>query len=111
MISTARHLREIVEKATPLLKEITDKDASHKENPAKWSKKEIIGHLIDSASNNQQKFVRSMQTPTLQFVKYNQDHWVAAQRYNKSDWQQLTELWHLYNLHLAHIIEFPLLKS
>jgi hypothetical protein len=111
MIETARHLREVITKATPLLKSISDKDAAYKASPKKWSKKEIVGHLIDSASNNQQKFVRLMETEKLNFVKYNQDNWVSCQRYNQADWQQLIELWQAYNLHLSHIIEYVVLEK
>lgn len=106
MIETSRHLHEIIGKATPLLKQISDKEASYKSNPKKWSKKEIIGHLIDSACNNQQKFVRLMETEKLNFVKYNQDDWVNNQRYNQANWLQMVDLWHLYNLHLSHIIAY-----
>lgn len=106
MIETSRHLREIISKATPLLKLIRDADAEYKANPTKWSKKEIIGHLIDSAGNNQQKFVRLMETENLRFVKYDQDMWVTNQRYNQADWHQLIDLWETYNLHLSHVIEY-----
>lgn len=106
MIETSRHLREIVSKATPLLKLISDADAEYKASLTKWSKKEIIGHLIDSAGNNQQKFVRLMETPNLHFVKYDQDAWVTNQRYNQADWHQLIDLWKMYNLHLSHVIEY-----
>ncbi len=106
MIETSRHLREIISKATPLLKAISDEQATYKATPTTWSKKEIIGHLIDSAGNNQQKFVRLMEAPSLHFVKYDQDYWVKNQRYNLSNWHQLIDLWHLYNLHLSHVIAY-----
>lgn len=106
MIETARHLREIISKAKPLLKQISEDAAVHKPSAEAWSKKEIIGHLIDSACNNQQKFVRLMQTPNLSFVKYQQNEWVNNQRYNLADWHELITLWYAYNLHIAHIIEF-----
>ncbi len=73
MIETARHLKEIINKANPLLIAIKEKDAAFKPKSDKWSKKEIIGHLIDSASNNHQKFVRLLQADYLVFVQYYQD--------------------------------------
>jgi hypothetical protein len=111
MIETARHLKEIINKADPLLKAIKEKDAALKSEPDKWSKKEIIGHLIDSASNNHQKFVRTMQTNDLTFVNYNQNAWVSNQRYNRANWLELINFWSLYNSHLAHVIEFTVAEK
>ena len=85
MEKTAQHLLETIEQALPLLQKITDEAASEKPNPDKWSKKEILGHLIDSASNNQHKFVRTIQATThLDFVGYAQNFWVDAQQYNQA---------------------------
>lgn len=102
----AQHLLATIQKALPLLRQISDAEAAAKPNPDKWSKKEILGHLIDSASNNQHKFVRTMQaeSPT-SFVGYAQNFWVEAQQYQESDWQNLVSLWESYNRHLAHIIQ------
>jgi hypothetical protein len=49
--------------------------------PDRWSKKEILGHLIDSAANNHQRFVRAQGTPRLEFPGYEQEFWVATQAY------------------------------
>jgi hypothetical protein len=105
MKSTANHLRDVVLKVLPLLKEISDKNASAKPTPEKWSNKEILGHLIDSACNNQQKFVRTMAQPHLNFVGYAQNHWVTAQHYQTVNWELLVDFWKSHNLHLAHVIE------
>ncbi len=59
MKSTANHLRGIITQVIPSLQNINEEQASLKPRPGKWSKKEILGHLIDSACNNQQKFVES----------------------------------------------------
>ena len=105
MKEIAQNLRNIIKQIVPQLKAISNDDASIKPRPEKWSKKEIIGHLIDSASNNQQKFVRTMQQPHLDFVGYQQDFWVASQKYNQVDWLVVVGLWSFYNYHIAHIIE------
>ncbi|WP_428664702.1 DinB family protein [Runella sp.] len=105
MIETANELRDIVNKVLPLLQNIPEEEAAKKPNPYKWSKKEILGHLIDSACNNQQKFIRTMAEPQLHFVGYAQNNWVAAQQYASANWKLITTLWAAYNLHLAHIIE------
>ena len=71
-----------------------------------WSVKEIIGHLIDSASNNHQRFIRLQLIERLTFPDYGQDniHWVRIQSYQDRKWAELLGLWHHFNIQLAHII-------
>ena len=102
IVEDLRHTLNIV---LPLLKNIDEKDASEKISLDKWSKKEILGHLIDSACNNQQKFVRTISQNQITFVGYQQNQWVEAQKYNQANWLYLIDLFNFYNLHLAHIIE------
>ena len=105
MEQTAQHLLETLEKALPLLHQFSEAEASAKPRPEKWSKKEILGHLIDSASNNQHKFVRTMQAEGyVDFVGYAQNFWVEAQGYNKGNWLEIIALWEHFNRHLAHVI-------
>jgi len=87
-----------------LLGAIPDAEASVKRSLNGWSAKEIIGHLIDSACNNQQKFVRAMAGSGSDFPRYEQEHWVDSQRYNEEGWHDLIALWRAYNIHLAHVI-------
>ena len=74
-------LRNAIKKATPLLENIGDEPSRQSREPGKWSPREIIGHLIDSASNNHQRFVRALFQDDLVFPGYDQDAWVAAQAY------------------------------
>jgi hypothetical protein len=69
-----------------------------------WSAKEIIGHLIDSAANNHQRFVRAQFTDELVCQGYDQEAWVTSQKYNEESWPDLVHLWAAYNLHLLHFI-------
>jgi hypothetical protein len=71
-----------------------------------WSIKEIIGHLIDSASNNHQRFVRLQLTDRLTFPDYGQDniHWVRIQNYQDRTWEELLSLWRHFNIQMADII-------
>ena len=69
-----------------------------------WSIKEIIGHLIDSAANNHQRFVRAQSQADLVFPGYDQDDWVHAQAYDSAPWGPLLTLWQSYNLHLARVM-------
>jgi DinB family protein len=79
-------------------------DKSGESEPGKWSRKEILGHLIDSATNNHQRFVRSQFSEHLEFLGYEQERWVSVQHYNDEPWPDLIDLWRSYNLHLLHIV-------
>jgi hypothetical protein len=70
----------------------------------RWSRKELVGHLIDSAGNNHQRFVRSQYQERMSFPRYVQDQWIAAQGYRERPWSELVELWRLYNRHLLHVM-------
>lgn len=87
-----------------LLKEIKDGDLSLKPSSVKWSKKEILGHLIDSAANNHQRFIRGQfeDRPT---IGYNQDAWNKYNHYNEIDSGQLITFWEAYNRHLLEIMK------
>jgi hypothetical protein len=69
-----------------------------------WSAKEIVGHLIDSAANNHQRFVRAQASDDLVCSGYDQDQWVDVQKYSQEKWADLVHLWAAYNLHLLHFI-------
>lgn len=103
MNETAAGLQTTVEMAAPLLRQIDDAAASRKPAPEKWSKKEILGHLIDSAANNHQRFVRAQLQAELRFPGYEQVGWVSVQDYEGAPWSGLIDLWLNYNLHLAHV--------
>ena len=101
----AKELRRNVDAALLLLRAIPEQQAAQARAPGKWSPKQVIGHLIDSAANNHQRFVRAQQAPTLVFPAYAQDPWVMSQHYEARPWDELTGFWHAYNHHLAHVIE------
>ena len=101
----AHDLRQTIESSLPKLRAISDVAATEPRAPGKWSRKEIIGHLIDSASNNHQRFVRAQQGSALSFPPYDQNHWSASQHCNERSWDDLVSLWYAYNAHLAHVIE------
>ena len=73
--------------------------------PGKWSPKEVIGHLVDSATNNTARFVRASLGAPLVFDGYDQDAWVKAGSYEGADWADLVALWRLQNEHLARVLE------
>ena len=74
--------------------------------PNKWSKKELLGHLIDSAANNHHRFVKIQFLPSPFFVEgYAQNDWVRIQNYNEKATEQLVNLWKVYNEHILSIMQ------
>ena len=100
----AARVEDHVRRAGPLLSAISDAAASEPRPAGGWSIKQILGHLIDSASNNHQRFVRLQQVETLRLSGYEQDFWVDIQGYNERPLTDLVALWSSYNRHLAHVI-------
>jgi hypothetical protein len=103
MKSIADELEKIIDDSTPSLKEITGEQFSLKESPGKWSKKEILGHLIDSAQNNIRRFVVAQYEETPK-ITYNQDKWVAISDYQLYKTDNLINLWILLNKHVCQIL-------
>lgn len=69
-----------------------------------WSRKEILGHLIDSAANNHQRFVRGQLVRELDTPGYQQELWVETERFQDREWSDLVELWLAYNRHLLFLM-------
>jgi DinB family protein len=103
--SLANELTRLVDSAAHGLRAIDDAAAASKPNADVWSVKEILGHLIDSAANNHQRFVRAQLANELSFPGYEQNAWVRAQDHQGRPWAQLVDLWVQYNDHLAHVIQ------
>jgi hypothetical protein len=80
-------------------------DWETKPAPNKWSKKEIIGHLTDSAQVNLQRFVRCTYDEGFKLV-YAQDEWVAAAHYQEADIKELLDLWILLNRQLIRVLSY-----
>jgi hypothetical protein len=102
--ATAESLRREVAAAEPRLRALREEAAGESPAAGKWSPKQVLGHLIDSAANNHQRFVRGQATDELRLPGYEQEHWVGSQRYDEREWTSLVELWAAYNRHLAHVI-------
>ena len=104
MKELAASLAETVAAFERRLTMITHQDAARRSASGVWTKKELLGHLIDSAANNHQRFVRLQLGNDLALPKYDQEAWVRVQHYQSTDWLTLIELWTAYNLHLARLI-------
>jgi len=98
-------LREVVALAAPRLTQFSEDDASRPHRPGKWTRKQILGHLIDSASNNHQRFVRAQLGGDLVFPGYEQERWVEVQRYADAPWPSLLLLWREFNLQIARVMD------
>jgi hypothetical protein len=105
MRDVAQELRSAVALAVPRLQSIEDDAASTPRAAGKWCPKEILGHLVDSAVNNHQRFLRVQLLPELTFPGYAQDEWVSRQAYRDRPWLEIVDVWRHMNGHLAHVIE------
>jgi hypothetical protein len=105
MQQVVKDLRAVVTKAAGQMRQVGESDASQPPAPGEWSNKQIVGHLIDSASNNHQRFVRAQRDESHDFPGYAQEDWVRLGGYQSREWAQLVTLWEALNLHLADIIE------
>lgn len=101
----AARLRDIVRTSFDRLTTISDEYAKQPISPGKWSRKEVVGHLVDSAANNHQRFVRAALKNELRYPAYQQSGWVSLQNYREESWGDLLAFWKAYNVHIAHVIE------
>ena len=103
MQATAYDLEKIIDLHLSNLKDITEEEFSLKLSPNKWSKKEILGHLIDSAQSNIRRFVIAQyeENPA---IRYNQDKWVAINGYQQWNTHDIIELWYNLNKQVCYIL-------
>ena len=104
VLEVAAELRSVANSFSKELLAADAKAPARKPAPGKWAPKEVLGHLIDSAANNHQRFVRAQQGDALVIAGYDQNHWVKSQGYIDADWPHLVALWTQLNLHLADVI-------
>jgi hypothetical protein len=96
---------ELVDEWHKKLIDIYDETLSNLKKPQDRIIKEIIGHLVDSASNNHQRIVRLQYNSVLEFPDYRQhnEKWILMQNYQETNWEDLLNLWKFYNYHLVHV--------
>jgi hypothetical protein len=97
-------LERVVESAQLILRRVTELESDRPILAGGWSRKQVLGHLIDSASNNHQRFVRAALQTSLDFPGYDQDGCVRVQGVEEAHWPLLVALWADYNRYLAHVI-------
>ncbi|HMH31636.1 MAG TPA: DinB family protein [Puia sp.] len=104
MDNTSRQIREIVGGYAPQLERILEGEFSFKPLPHKWSRKEILGHLVDSAQNNLRRFIVAQYEDSPNIV-YRQEDWVAISHYQDYPTRHLIQIWKLVNLHICQVLE------
>lgn len=99
-MDAALRLKHIVEVAPDRLLSLTDQRASARPAPGKWSPKEELGHLIDSAANNHQRIVRAQLETAPRMPGYRGDDWVTLHAYQQREWRELVTTWAAFNRQL-----------
>lgn len=103
-MSNCETLQSLIEMVPDRIRDLSDEMMSERAFE-KWSRREILGHLCDSAVNNQARFIRAQYEQPLVVAGYNQDHWVRLQGYHDMDTEDVLMLWTVQNSHLLQIIE------
>ena len=97
-------LQSIIDNYGNQLDVLNEAEWMDKPNPAKWSRKEVLGHLIDSAQNNIRRFIVAQYEDKPKIV-YAQDLWVTAANYHNYVINDLVTLWRLLNRHICVVLE------
>ena len=103
MENAIRELREVVIEFSKKTSAISDSEFSAKPLENKWSKKEVLGHLIDSASNNLRRFICGQYEEAPKII-YQQDFWVAANNYRNIEKENVIQLWRLINSQICEVL-------
>jgi hypothetical protein len=91
----------LLDSATAQLPRLTDTGTRV---DGRWSRKQILGHLLDSAANNHQRFVRAQLQGDLATPSYAKEEWVRTERFQEREWSDLVHFWLAYNRHLLHLM-------
>ena len=105
MKELAGQVQAEVERAAERFRTWSETDVTRTRGDGKWVRKEILGHLIDSALNNHQRFVRAPLASAYVGPGYEQQAWVRANGYRERSWRELVELWVAANRHVAAVME------
>lgn len=104
--SITKGIADVLAAEEPVLRNLDETVITERRNKQNRSIKQLLGHLIDSASNNHQRMVRLQYNENLSFPDYTQDNdrWIALQDYQHADWNNLIGLWKFYNLHIIQVM-------
>lgn len=105
MKNVIRELGEVVMEFSKKTSTISDPEFSAKPLANKWSKKEVLGHLIDSAQNNLRRFICGQYESEPPKIVYQQDFWVSSNDYQAMPKEDVIQLWRLMNLRICAVLE------
>jgi hypothetical protein len=108
-IDNNHELRKLITEWELRLQALPEEVIRDKRNSQNRTIRQIVGHLVDSASNNIHRIVHfQYQSSPMVFPDYanlgNNDRWIAIQDYQTEDWNNLVQLWKYINLHIIHVI-------
>lgn len=98
-------LEQLVSRSASALGALNESAAAQVVATGGWNRKQVLGHLIDSAANNHQRFVRASLQDEYRGPQYDQEGWVAANRHAGQPWADLIDFWSAYNRLLVRVIE------
>ena len=101
----ATSLRAAIDEGVAIFRGVSEERTARRTAPDQWCAREVIGHLIDSACNNHRRFIINQDADRLILDPYQQDIWVARQRYADTPVSELVPTWAAYNRHIARVIE------
>jgi hypothetical protein len=99
-MQTLNSLHKLLQVVPDRLARLSEEQAESKPTPSSWSPKEELGHLLDSATNNHQRIVRTQFEDTPAMPGYDQNRWVEIHAYSRRNWAELIEIWQALNLQL-----------
>lgn len=104
-----QELLRLIDEWEPILSRLPEDVLKERRNRQNRTVKQILGHMIDSASNNTHRIIHlQYQASPLSFPDYanlgNNDRWIAIQNYQDEDWNNMIQLWKYSNLHIVHVI-------
>ena len=105
MKTTISELQKIISEYSLKISSMPEDDFSAKPSAVKWSKKEVLGHLIDSAQNNLRRFICGQYEAVPSKIVYDQDHWVTLNAYQQAESKEIIALWVLLNKRIASVLE------
>jgi len=98
-------LTQTIARELPNLRAVDDNRAAIPRGPGKWSPREELGHLIDSAANNHIRIVRAATEAEFRGPGYAQNDWVRVHGYIEMPWETVIDFWFQYNTFLAGMVE------
>ena len=104
MEHVSAELARVVDAAEILLRRMKEEESGRAVLAGGWSRKQVLGHLIESASNNHQRFVRAALADALEFPAYDTPGSVRVEAVESAAWKMLVDLWTSYNRYLVHVI-------